>query len=156
MIGNYLSLRQPKVKELIEVLEKENSDEIRGLIEALSLRDLSDSVKWSLDRISYDLPIFHSVWDYVNNLRGARFEIQSSLNGIPENLDLRLLKNRELPSEFSLFGELLIPESLDELYELKKESKNKIIINKGARNWNYPLSGIIKKIDENKCFLEFQ
>jgi len=156
MIGNYLSLRQPKVKELIELLEKENSEEVKSFIEILNSRELSDGVKWSLDRISYDFPLFHSVWDYLDNLKGARFEIQSSLNGMPDDLGLRLLKNKEIPSSFNLFGKILFPSNLEELYKFKDEGKVNVLIDEGTRPWNYPLPGIIRKIEDPKYFLEFQ
>lgn len=158
MIGNYLLLYQPKIENLLETLEKEkfDSEEIINFIKVLNERDKLDSVKWSLGRISYDLPIFHSVWDYVNNLKGARFEIQSPINRVSDNLSLRLLKNKEIPAEFNLFGELLIPKSLDELYELKNQNKTKVLISNGNFKWQYPILGIIKKLDEDKCFFEFQ
>jgi hypothetical protein len=157
MIGNYLQLYQPKIGKLLETLEKEkfNSEDIMEFINILNERDKFDSVKWSLNRISCDLPIFHYIWDYVDNLRGSRFEVQSPLNEMHNNLYLRLLKNKEIPSEFNLFGELLIPESLYELYELTNQKKTKVLISEGNSKWQYPIPGIIKKLDEDKYFLEF-
>lgn len=157
MFGNYLQLRQPHVGEMVFFLEKNRMSPLYSneFEEQLKARDSKDSLKWVLNRLENLSELGTLSLAYLDNSKGARFEIQSPLNGMPDDLGLRLLANKEIPADFCLFGSIVMPSNLNELYELKNQNKTKIMINQGKRNWVYPISGIIKKIEDNKYFLEF-
>ncbi len=158
MSGNYLHLHQPKVGELFEVLKNDQSSYhySKDFFNTLERQNTLDSIPWALNRISHTSSVYKTVWNYLDNFRGARFEIQSHMNGAPEDLTLRLLASKEIPGEFNLHGRVVMPETLEELYSFTKENKMKVLVERGKPSWEYSLNGIIKKMGNGRCLLEFQ